>query len=103
MSELKKSNFHKRTSLKVHSQQFRPAARSSYFLVLVTAKRDTDWSRPAAKKTNQTNIWSFMIQCRTSWETFQSAFALPDGSVSGNLSTSSSCSETYTSYSDIKP
>lgn len=26
-----------------------------------------------------------------------------DGSVSGNLSTSSSCSETYTSYSDIKP
>ncbi|XP_036067036.1 guanine nucleotide exchange factor DBS isoform X2 [Oryzias melastigma] len=26
-----------------------------------------------------------------------------DGSVSGNLSTSSSCSETYTSFSDIKP
>ncbi|TWW64194.1 Guanine nucleotide exchange factor DBS DBL's big sister MCF2-transforming sequence-like protein [Takifugu flavidus] len=26
-----------------------------------------------------------------------------DGSVSGNVSTSSSCSETYTSYSDIKP
>lgn len=28
---------------------------------------------------------------------------LPEGSGSGNLSTSSSCSETYASFSDIKP
>lgn len=32
-----------------------------------------------------------------------SFFPAADGSVSGNLSTSSSCSETYTSFSDIKP
>ncbi|XP_055083753.1 guanine nucleotide exchange factor DBS-like isoform X2 [Periophthalmus magnuspinnatus] len=44
------------------------------------------------------NLLSLISQSKSS-----QSLSSSDGSVSGNLSTSSSCSETYTSYSDIKP
>lgn len=73
---------------KVHSHQIQPTANTSYCLGLVTSK--ASWFRvwPTAKLSKQMSF----LTC-----------ALSDGSVSGNISTSSSCSETYTSYSDIKP
>ncbi|XP_053742869.1 guanine nucleotide exchange factor DBS isoform X5 [Synchiropus splendidus] len=44
------------------------------------------------------NLLSFISESKSS-----QSLSSSDDSVSGNLSTSSSCSETYTSYSDIKP
>lgn len=44
------------------------------------------------------NLLSLLSESKSS-----QSLSSSDGSVSGNLSTSSSCSETYTSYSDIKP
>ncbi|XP_033957164.1 guanine nucleotide exchange factor DBS isoform X2 [Pseudochaenichthys georgianus] len=45
------------------------------------------------------NLLSLISESKSS----QSLSSSADGSVSGNISTSSSCSETYTSFSDIKP
>lgn len=44
------------------------------------------------------NLLSLLSESKSS-----QSLSSSDGSVSGNLSTSSSCSETYTSFSDIKP
>ncbi|XP_074482685.1 guanine nucleotide exchange factor DBS isoform X5 [Sebastes fasciatus] len=44
------------------------------------------------------NLLSLITESKSS-----QSLSSSDGSVSGNLSTSSSCSETYTSFSDIKP
>ncbi|XP_069019973.1 guanine nucleotide exchange factor DBS isoform X2 [Embiotoca jacksoni] len=44
------------------------------------------------------NLLSLLSESKSS-----QSLSSSDGSVSGNLSTSSSCSDTYTSYSDIKP
>ncbi|XP_068165585.1 guanine nucleotide exchange factor DBS isoform X3 [Antennarius striatus] len=44
------------------------------------------------------NVLSLISESKSS-----QSLSSSDGSVSGNLSTSSSCSETYTSFSDIKP
>ncbi|XP_029023506.1 guanine nucleotide exchange factor DBS isoform X3 [Betta splendens] len=44
------------------------------------------------------NLLSLISEAKSS-----QSLSSSDGSVSGNLSTSSSCSETYTSFSDIKP
>ncbi|KAM7375077.1 hypothetical protein PAMA_014253 [Pampus argenteus] len=44
------------------------------------------------------NLLSFISESKSS-----QSLSSSDDSVSGNLSTSSSCSETYTSFSDIKP
>ncbi|XP_028322155.1 guanine nucleotide exchange factor DBS isoform X3 [Gouania willdenowi] len=45
-----------------------------------------------------TNLLSLISESKSS-----QSLSSSDGSVSGNISTSSSCSETYTSFSDIKP
>lgn len=47
---------------------------------------------------NAANLLSLLSESKSS-----QSLSSSDGSVSGNISTSSSCSETYTSYSDIKP
>ncbi|XP_034466206.1 guanine nucleotide exchange factor DBS-like isoform X6 [Hippoglossus hippoglossus] len=44
------------------------------------------------------NLLSLITESKSS-----QSLSSSDGSVSGNISTSSSCSETYTSFSDIKP
>ncbi|XP_034720519.1 guanine nucleotide exchange factor DBS isoform X2 [Etheostoma cragini] len=49
------------------------------------------------------NLLSLISESKSSQSLSSSDLLLIDGSVSGNLSTSSSCSETYTSFSDIKP
>ncbi|XP_039648570.1 guanine nucleotide exchange factor DBS isoform X9 [Perca fluviatilis] len=49
------------------------------------------------------NLLSLISESKSSQSLSSSELLLIDGSVSGNVSTSSSCSETYTSFSDIKP